>query len=341
MKEEEQQDFKQINPFHDSREAARSILEFLHNRLGFSLWMVTVPHEDKLEVVVCEDHGYNIKDGHVFRWKDSICYRMIRGQGPNIAPRSNDVPAYRDSPIGQQVTIGAYIGFPLISADGKLYGTLCAIDPEPQPDSILKEKELILMQTRLLSALLDMEQKQKIFSEELRREHKRSLLDELTGIYNRRGWEENLTIEEERCQRYGCPAAVIIVDLDDLKNINDKKGHVEGDLLLQKTADCLRHVVRPFDIVARIGGDEFALLIIEASLDLTNTLQARIRQQLRNKKISASIGWAARSNGKVIKDVARLTRNQVYGNSLNDVMELADKRMYLDKENRKNKRASI
>lgn len=340
MKEDEQQNLEKYYPFQDSREAARSILKFLHNRFGFQLWMVTVPYEDKLEVLVCEDHGYNIRDGHIFRWQDSFCYRMAQGLGPNIAPKSNSIPAYKNAPIGQQVTIAAYIGFPLINANGKMFGTLCAIDPEPQPDSIFEEEEFIIMQAKLLASLVEMEQKEKFFSEELRQEHDRSLMDELTGIYNRRGWEENIVIEEERCQRYGSPAAVIIIDLDDLKDINDNKGHIEGDLLLQKTADCLKHVIRPFDIVARIGGDEFALLITEASEDLIGALQARIRQQLIDKNISASIGWAARNSGEIVRDVTRLTKEQVYCNSLSDVMKLADKRMYIDKGNRKNKRLS-
>ena len=334
-------DFEKFHTFHDSMEAARDILKLLHERLGFSTWMVTVPDADKLEVLVCEDHGYNIRDGHIFRWQDTLCYRMVQGLAPNIAPCSNEIPAYKNAPIGQQVEISAYIGFPLVNADGNVYGTLCAIDPEPQPDNIQEEEEFILLQVRLLSTLMSLEQKEKFFSEELHQAHKRSLLDELTGIFNRRGWDENIAIEEERCQRYGCPAAVIIVDLDDLKSINDSRGHVEGDLLLQKTADCLKHVVRPFDIVARIGGDEFALLIIEACSNLTETLQNRIREQFKSANISASIGWGVRNNAEVIKDVARLASEQIYGNSLNDVMKLADMRMYQDKENRKQNRVSV
>ena len=338
MKQEARQNLKNNFPFQDFREVARAVLKLLHDHLDFQLWMVAKSSEDKLEVLVCEDHGYNIRDGHIFRWQDSFCYRMTQGQGPNIAPRSDEIPAYREAPIGQQIKISAYIGFPLINTDGKLFGSLCAIDPEPKPDSILQKEEFISTHARLLSALMTFEQREKFFSEELRRERKRSLVDELTGIYNRRGWEENIAIEEERCQRYCCPAAVIVVDLDDLKNINDNKGHIEGDQLLQKTAESLRHVVRPFDIVARVGGDEFALLIIEGSGDLTRTLQERIRDRLRHDNISASIGWAVRKNGEVIKDVARLANEQIYANSLNDVMKLADMRMYRDKESRKNRK---
>ncbi len=327
-------------PYRDFRDAARAILELLHQRYGFGLWMVTKTDDEDWTVLVADDHHYNIKAGAVFRWSDSFCYRMTRGLGPNIAPHSKDIPVYAEAPIGQLLPIAAYIGLPLTNADGSLYGTLCAIDPEPQPDAIntLKERDFLFLQARLLSTMINMEHLEKSIFVELRREQRKSQIDELTGIYNRRGWENHLSIEEERCQRYNSPASIVIIDLDDLKDINDSKGHAEGDVLIQHTAECLRTVVRPFDIVARLGGDEFALLIVEARDDLTQELVNRVRTHLRNECISASIGWAVRSTGQVNTDVAQLKAGAYIKNTLNDVMQRADENMYEDKSSHKRKR---
>jgi len=183
-----------------------------------------------------------------------------------------------------------------------------------------------------------MEHLEKNISVEVRRGQEKSQVDELTGIYNRRGWENHLAIEEERCQRYNSPASVVMIDLDDLKDINDSKGHAKGDLLIQRTAECLRGVVRPFDIVARMGGDEFALLIVEAREDLTQQFIKRIRSRLRNARISASIGWASRSTEAVDTDVVSLANKKDSHNTLNDVMQRADENMYQEKSNHKKDR---
>lgn len=321
-------------PYHGFTDAAQAILKLLHQRYDFKLWMVTRTDEDDWTVLVAEDHHYNIIPGTVFRWPDTFCYRMVKGLGPNIAPDITRIPAYVDAPIGQQLPIAAYIGLPLVNADGSLFGTLCAIDPLPRPGKIEAEKDFIYLQARLLSTMINMEQQANNISVELCNEQKKSRIDELTGIYNRRGWDNHLTIEEKRCQRYNSSATIVVIDLDGLKDINDTHGHAEGDQLIRDMAECLRSVVRPFDIVARIGGDEFALLVVEADESLILQLIERIRARLKEAGISASIGWAARNN-HVNYDVVALAEGKCSGNTLNDVMLKADEQMYQDKIRRK------
>ena len=81
------------------------------------------------------------------------------GLGPRIAPRSDSVPCYAEAPIGQQVEIGAYIGLPLKGKKGELFGTLCAIDPQPQPEHIVEELPQIEVLAKLLEAVLASEQR--------------------------------------------------------------------------------------------------------------------------------------------------------------------------------------
>jgi len=85
--------------------------------------------------------------------------------------------------------------------------------------------------------------------------------DVLTGLYNRRGWELALKEQELAAFRHVRNALVVIVDLDELKTVNDRDGHHAGDLLLKKAADTMRKQFREQDVVARVGGDEFAALV--------------------------------------------------------------------------------
>ena len=74
-----------LGPYTDFESASRAVLAFLHDRLGFDLWMVTRTEGDDWIVLQSEDHGYGVKDGTVFRWADSFFSQMVLGRGPCIA----------------------------------------------------------------------------------------------------------------------------------------------------------------------------------------------------------------------------------------------------------------
>ncbi|MGC3820924.1 sensor domain-containing diguanylate cyclase [Acinetobacter sp. G11] len=280
--------------FRSFQEAGQAVLKFLHSRFGFNLWMITRVEGKDWIVLQSEDHGYDVQPGQVFQWADSFCFHMIAGKGPKIAPRSEDIPLYATAPINQQVSIKSYIGQPLIHEDGSLFGTLCAIDPQIKSDAIMQEVELVELFGNLLSNILQAELRQ---SEQIR-QHERleaeALRDGLTGLYNRRAWEKLVTTEEERCKRYGHPAAVFFIDLNDLKKVNDSLGHDRGDELIQQTANVLRNTARSNDIVARLGGDEFVILSVENDEAGAEVLLSRLMQAFKQEKIAAAIGVAMR-----------------------------------------------
>jgi diguanylate cyclase len=283
-----------LTAFNDFEAASRAVLAYLHQRLGFSLWMMTRTEGADWIVLQAEDHGYNVKDGTVFRWADSFCSQMVLGRGPRVAPRAQDTPVYAAARISQQVPIGAYIGVPLARKDGSLFGTLCAIDPRPQQDSIRDDLPLIELLARLLGAVLDSKLKEMEQTRLLERTQQEALTDALTGLLNRHGWEKTITTEEVRARRYGSPACVLIVDLDDLKQINDVRGHAQGDALIRSAADCIRSAVRQSDTVARIGGDEFAILSIECDTAGSEAMLNNVVGALSFKGINASVGKASR-----------------------------------------------
>lgn len=150
------------------------------------------------------------------------------------------------------------------------------------------------------------------------------LRDALTGLGNRSAWDRAIAREERRCRRYGGHAAVVIVDLDDMKPTNDEWGHSAGDELLCRAARALSQAAREPDLVARLGGDEFAVLAVNCDPQALATLEQRLRDALAEAGVQASLGAAIRTNAT----------------GLAGAVCLADRRMYRDKRRRKRHKRS-
>jgi diguanylate cyclase (GGDEF)-like protein len=106
------------------------------------------------------------------------------------------------------------------------------------------------------------------------------LHDELTGIHNRRGFTILAQQQQKIAQRQGKGFLILFADIDNLKRINDNHGHRQGDLALKAIADVLGKCFRASDIIARIGGDEFAVLAIESNRLSNELLTKRLEQHL-------------------------------------------------------------
>jgi diguanylate cyclase (GGDEF)-like protein len=107
--------------------------------------------------------------------------------------------------------------------------------------------------------------------------------DALTGLYNRRLFDEYLEKELNRAKRYGQQLAIAILDLHKLKEVNDRYGHLQGDHVLQIAATTLRTTLRASDFAFRIGGDEFALLLPETDAEQAVTLCRRVRAEYEHQ----------------------------------------------------------
>jgi len=103
-----------------------------------------------------------------------------------------------------------------------------------------------------------------------------AMADQLTGLYNRRFAEQQLAAEVSRSSRKGHPLSVVVFDLNDFKTINDKYGHPAGDMVLRKFATHLGSAIRLTDFAARMGGDEFLLVLPECSLNQIPLVLSRL-----------------------------------------------------------------
>ena len=160
--------------------------------------------------------------------------------------------------------------------------------------------------------------------EQLREMEDRAHHDVLTGLPNRRFFIEGLKLRILRCQRYGDQTALLFLDVDGLKQVNDDHGHQAGDMLLIKFAEILADNIRASDMVARLGGDEFAIL-------LDNMGEAEVAI-----KISALLGLIEKASvafdGKSLKLSAAIGHCFVGpDDNVDDLMSRADAAMYEQK----------
>jgi diguanylate cyclase (GGDEF)-like protein/PAS domain S-box-containing protein len=159
--------------------------------------------------------------------------------------------------------------------------------------------------------------------------HLQSITDELTGLYNRRGFFALAEKQLKVANRMNSGLLLLYVDLDNLKQINDRHGHEEGDEALKEIATILKEVFRGADIIARLGGDEFVILALESPETNIETINARLTSHLdiynthANKDYSLSISLG-------------VTRcNSEYPLTTDSLLSMADKLMYEQKRQKR------
>ncbi len=146
--------------------------------------------------------------------------------------------------------------------------------------------------------------------------------DSLTGLYNRAFFDEEMNRLEHGRQ---FPVSIVMADIDGLKTINDSKGHASGDLLLQRAANVLTKSFRGEDMVARIGGDEFAVLLPNADAKATDEVLKRLESNiLENNK----------ENDEILLSISYGASTAENGKELMDSLANADEIMYKDKKNK-------
>jgi diguanylate cyclase (GGDEF)-like protein len=221
----------------------------------------------------------------------SFCaHAILDPAAPLIVRDATKDPRFADNPL---VTgppgIRFYAGVPLVAPEGTALGTLCIIDRQPRD---FGEREHFIM-TRLAGCVMT--------ALELRRALLRvrqvATLDSLTGLPNRPALIDALSLAIAQCEQTGAGFSLLYIDCDGFKAVNDQHGHAVGDAVLCEVASALQTVTRAQDFVARLAGDEFALLIAgdRACAEAAATrLMAELGSRMRRDgwPVTVSIGAA-------------------------------------------------
>ena len=216
----------------------------------------------------------------------SFCQHVVANAAPLVVEDAREDTVLCTNLAIVDLDVVGYAGFPVVGPTGHVLGSLCAMDCKPR-----------VWQAAELEALADIAM---LVGNELeRRDLVRRLAldartDALTGMANRRAWDEELPSALRRAERLGHSLSVVLVDLDHFKAYNDRHGHPAGDGALRELGARWHGQIRDIDLLARIGGEEFGLLLpgcdAEAALEIVNRLRADMPDGLTAS--AGVVAWA-------------------------------------------------
>ncbi|HEY4687647.1 MAG TPA: diguanylate cyclase [Candidatus Subteraquimicrobiales bacterium] len=233
-----------------------------------------------------------------------------------------------DNPVMIRESIKSLMAVPL-RWEGKTVGVLFVDDFMPRDFTSDEVSVFSLLANQATIAIMK--------AQLLDKTQRLAITDGLTGVFNYRYFQERLEEELKRAERYSHPLSLIIADIDNFKNYNDRHGHLQGNFILKKIVGTIRRATREVDIVARYGGEEFIIILPET--DGADALQVaqKIRQAVEKtafpheetqpgKKITISLGVATYPDD---------TRDK------KELIDKTDKAMYLSKKQGKNRVSTL
>ena len=284
---------------------ARRLLEVVARATGLeTTYLTRVDWSEEVQhVLVSRTAGdLVIGEGLDVPWQDTLCQRAL-ASGTH---RCDDVPAtFPDCAAAIALGIQTYVTVPVYDVAGEVYGTLCgasatSIAVSDDAHAVMGAlAEMITMQLREGAARLEIARQAEDLAVANAQLRLLALTDPLTGLANRRALLEDLEHLGAAARRSGKPLAVVSVDVDRFKGINDRFGHGVGDDVLVRIAAALQSVARGQDVVGRIGGDEFLVLLPETDADGAASLAARMREGAAalelpdGSSVSVSVGVAS------------------------------------------------
>lgn len=278
-------------PFVGFAAAARAVVTELNRQLpGMSLWLVTrVTEDQQLVVASAGEWAERAPAGTEYSWQASLCLRMVSG-APQVAPDIASEPAYLPAAVGPLAHVRAYLGVPVLTGDGGLFGTLCALAGAPQPAWWHDAMPVVSIMGRMLSTVLAGEQATRDRSVEAAHAYALAERDPLSELKNRRGFEQAVWTEEGRGRRFGTRSSIVVVTLHPASRASEKV----PDDDLRRCAEVLTTLCEPGDVAARTEGAEFVMLVAQTGLSGVRALQTRLRQALRTAGLIGSVGVATR-----------------------------------------------
>jgi diguanylate cyclase (GGDEF)-like protein len=234
----------------------------------------------------------------------SFCTRAIERPELFVVEDASKDERFAENPlVTAEGGIRFYAGMPLEVPGGSRVGTLCVIDTVPRTLSRLQRETLQVLSRQVMARMAMRLQRQDLqaalleLEEANRRLKLLSVTDALTGLHNRRAFEERLEMEFSLARRKNRVLAVVMIDIDFFKNVNDTLGHAAGDDVLCEVAKHLSSSVRLTDMAARFGGEEFAVILSETTAESAHSWAERLAELMaqaewRHRPVTLSIGIA-------------------------------------------------
>ncbi len=222
----------------------------------------------------------------------AFCTHAIEQHDIMVVPDALADPRFAENPLVKgDPKIRFYAGAPLQTSDGFNLGTLCVIDREPR-DLSDEQRSLLSDLASVVVDELELRRQNHQASEELEEKYLQELelkrlawTDFLTGVYNRRYLMEMGEKEFSRAKRYDRPLALMMIDIDRFKKINDLFGHPIGDSVLVTLAGLCREMLREQDYFGRLGGEEFLGILPETTLEDAVRAAERLRAEVSKARI--------------------------------------------------------
>ncbi len=257
-----------------------------------------------------------------FSEDDEVRLRDAVGRAKRIDPtRFEEVERLESGPFHELlrdagIQVGSVISVPVVGDDGEA-GALCVVCEEQElPPLALERTRIVAGQAAI--ALRN--------SERYRRARDRAFIDDTTEVYNARYLLEALDREIRRAERYGAELSILFLDLDRFKLVNDNHGHLVGSNVLRQVSQLLMQCVRQVDTVARYGGDEFTILLVDTGERLARTIAERIRASIDENAFEAGPEGVLRISASL-----GIATYPTHGRTREAILDAADKAMYRSK----------
>jgi diguanylate cyclase (GGDEF)-like protein len=233
----------------------------------------------------------------------SFCQHVVANAAPLVIEDARLDPILCSNLAISDLDVIAYAGFPVVSPAGHVLGSLCAIDDQPR---IWGAEQLELLEEIALLIGNELERRGLV-----RRLAADARTDVLTGLANRRAWDEELPRALHHAERLGHALTAAIIDVDLFKAYNDRFGHPAGDEALRAIGARWSAEIRDIDVLARIGGEEFGLLVPGANASETLRIVERLRHDLPDG-LTASAGIAVWREGMSAGELITLADRALY-----------------------------